>query len=268
MVVLSPKCFLTYAREPSRPCSSPLHSTRRIVRRGCRFSVFSMRTASIITTAPVPLSVVPVAACQLSICAPSITISFFNSGSSPGISATTLFSVESTARNVVFVSASIFTSLPASSNLTRRLMCSPFISSSGRVGFASHAREPPFDVNTVPVLPRPPLSTTMAPSFIRKLSICFLVTVGIGRLGVFAPGSSTCGSMAIFSRSSSLRRLASAAKASFISAVGFSTTILSFSLPMYLAMSSGFSIFTSTAAAFTSPLVPGVHALGTAISCW
>ncbi len=47
-----------------------------------------MRTASMATTLPAPLSVAPVPEIQLSRCPPTITTWSFNSGSVPGISAT------------------------------------------------------------------------------------------------------------------------------------------------------------------------------------
>ena len=62
----------------------------RMVRRGCRLSVFSRRMASSITPEPAPLSVAPVPECQESKCAPIITTSSFSRGSVPGISPTML----------------------------------------------------------------------------------------------------------------------------------------------------------------------------------
>ena len=50
---------LMYAREPSRPCSSPLQSMNRIVRRGLTPAFIRMRAASSVVAQPVPLSVVP-----------------------------------------------------------------------------------------------------------------------------------------------------------------------------------------------------------------
>ena len=46
--------------------------------------------ASIATDTPSALSVAPLAECQESRCAPSITTSSFSAGSDPGISASTL----------------------------------------------------------------------------------------------------------------------------------------------------------------------------------
>ena len=48
-----------------------------MVRRGLMSSAFKMRTASIITMVPAPLSVAPVPACQESRWAPSMTTSSF-----------------------------------------------------------------------------------------------------------------------------------------------------------------------------------------------
>src|SRR3954453_20551857 len=73
------KCFVTYAFEPYRPCSSPVHRATRIVRRGWRLAARRIRTASITAAQPAPLSVAPVPECQLSRWAPSITISSFRS---------------------------------------------------------------------------------------------------------------------------------------------------------------------------------------------
>src|SRR4051794_30499382 len=82
------KCFVTYALEPYRPCSSPVQRATRTVRRGWRLAARRIRTASITAAQPAPLSVAPVPECQLSKWAPSITISSFRSP--PGISAIVL----------------------------------------------------------------------------------------------------------------------------------------------------------------------------------
>src|SRR4051794_23544546 len=85
------KCFVTYALEPYRPCSSPVQRATRIVRRGWRLAARRIRTASITAAQPAPLSVAPVPECQLSRWAPSITISSFRSP--PGISAIVLYAI-------------------------------------------------------------------------------------------------------------------------------------------------------------------------------
>ena len=90
--------------DPSSPCSSPVHSASRTVRRMRRPVAFRMRIASIIAADPAALSVAPVPACQESKCAPSITTS--SARSVPGISATMLneSSVSSTKRFWTFSS--------------------------------------------------------------------------------------------------------------------------------------------------------------------
>ena len=85
---LLPKCSVTKAREPRSPSSSPLQSAIRIVRRGLRSSALRMRTTSMATETPAPLSVAPVPLCQESMWPPSMTSSSFRSV--PGISATVL----------------------------------------------------------------------------------------------------------------------------------------------------------------------------------
>ena len=84
------RCFSTYAREPSRPSSSPPQSATRIVRFGCAPTAFNIRIASIAAATASALSVAPVAECHESRCAPSSTTSFLSTGSVPGISAITL----------------------------------------------------------------------------------------------------------------------------------------------------------------------------------
>ena len=58
-------------------------------------TVFKIRSASIMTAEPDALSVAPVPECHESKCAPIITISSFNIGSVPGISAITLYPCKS-----------------------------------------------------------------------------------------------------------------------------------------------------------------------------
>jgi hypothetical protein len=53
------RCRSTYAREPSRPCSSPPQSAMRMVRRGRASSARRMRIASIATATPSALSAAP-----------------------------------------------------------------------------------------------------------------------------------------------------------------------------------------------------------------
>ena len=84
-----PKCSFTYACDPSSPCSSPLQSATRIVRRGFTPIAWRMRAASIITAQPMALSVAPVAECHESRWPPSITTS--SALSVPGISAIALY---------------------------------------------------------------------------------------------------------------------------------------------------------------------------------
>ena len=60
-----------------------------MVRFGRAPTALRMRTASIITATPAPLSLAPEPVCHESMCAPSITTSFF-CGPVPGISAMVL----------------------------------------------------------------------------------------------------------------------------------------------------------------------------------
>jgi hypothetical protein len=59
--------------EPNSPCSSPVHSAKRIVRFGRAPIWRRIRAASMTTTLPAPLSAAPSPATQLSKCAPAIT---------------------------------------------------------------------------------------------------------------------------------------------------------------------------------------------------
>src|SRR6266446_919418 len=82
-------CAFTYAREPFKPCSSPVNSTNRIVRFGFAPTFCKARAAASTAIDPVPLSVAPVPRSQESRCAPMITNS--SGFSVPRISATVLY---------------------------------------------------------------------------------------------------------------------------------------------------------------------------------